>query len=236
MTGTPPFLHVDVPRTGPVRAIALVLHGGRVRDSTPVRARQLAVLRMAPFASSLQQAGGGHGLAVGRLRYLVRGWNGAAQSPVADVNWALDELADRFPGVPLALVGHSMGGRAALYCAGHRGVRAVVGLAPWIEPGDPVEQLAGRRVLIAHGDRDRITSPANSAAYARSAASVAASVSYVEVHGERHAMLRRAGVWHALAGGFVAGALLDVRPEGAEPTAVADVVREALAGHPSLAL
>ena len=57
----------------------------------------------------------------------VRGWNGAQRSPVADVEQALDELAARFPGVPIALVGHSMGGRAAMYAAGHEGVRAVVG-------------------------------------------------------------------------------------------------------------
>jgi pimeloyl-ACP methyl ester carboxylesterase len=234
VTSAPPFLHVDVAQGGPVRAVALVLHGGRARGTSPVRARQLAVLRMAPFASSLRLAGADHGLAVGRLRYLVRGWNGSAQSPVPDVRWALDELADRFAGVPVALVGHSMGGRAALYAAGHPDVHAVVGLAPWIEVGDPVEQLAGRRVLIAHGDRDRITSPVNSAAYARTAASVAASASYVDVRGERHAMLRRATVWHALATDYVLGALLDVPPCDAGAAGTATVAQQALAGRSSL--
>ncbi len=85
------------------------------------------------------------GLAVAQVRYRVRGWNGAERSPVADTSWALDELATRFPDVPVALVGHSMGGRAAIYAAGARRVRAVVGLAPWIEPGDPVAPLTGRR-------------------------------------------------------------------------------------------
>ncbi len=79
------------------------------------------------------------------------------------------------------------------------GAARVVGLAPWIEPGDPFAQLAGRRVLVAHGDRDRMTQRAASAACdpARPRA-VAASASYVSIRGERHAMLRRARLWHEL--------------------------------------
>ena len=88
---------------------------------------------------------GRDGLAVARLRYRVRGWNGADAAPVADAHWALDQLTARFPGVPIALVGHSMGGRAALYAAGHPAVRAVVGLAPWIEPGDTERTIDGLR-------------------------------------------------------------------------------------------
>ena len=78
------------------------------------------------------------------------------------------------------------------YVAGYPSVQAVVALAPWIEQGDPTSQLAGRRLLIAHGTRDRITSAAASAAYAREAAARGRSVSYVRVQDDRHAMLRRA--------------------------------------------
>jgi pimeloyl-ACP methyl ester carboxylesterase len=228
-----PALSVDTPRR-PVRAIAVVLHGGRSVGAAPVRANQLAVLRMLPFARALTAAGSDRGLAVARLRYAVRGWNGAAQAPVGDVRWALDQLGARFPDVPVALVGHSMGGRAALCAAGHDAVRVVVGLAPWIEPGDPVAQLAGRRVLLAHGTRDRVTSPAASAAYARRAAEVASSVSYVSVSDERHAMLRRAAVWHDLAAGFVTGALLGAAPEGTGSRDTANVLTRALAGQATL--
>jgi alpha-beta hydrolase superfamily lysophospholipase len=126
---------------------------------------------------------------------------------VADARWALDDLAARFPGVPVALVGHSMGGRTAIYAADHPSVAAVVGLAPWIEAGDPTDTVAGRRVLIAHGDLDRITSPRASADWARAVAGIAASVSYVRVTGERHAMLRRAKVWTNLTTGYVLGVL-----------------------------
>lgn len=225
-----PFLHVDEP-AGDVRAVALVLHGGRSRGEGRVRASQLAVVRMTPFAASLRAAGRQRGLAVARLRYLVRGWNGAAQSPVHDVRWALGQLARRFPGVPVALVGHSMGARAAIYAAGHESVRAVVGLAPWLETGDPDAQLAGRRLLIVHGDRDRMTSPAESASYARHAANVAASVSYVTIRRERHAMLRRAADWHQLTTGYVLGVLCDAAPEETIGARNANAIEKILSGE-----
>ncbi len=137
-----PKLSVDDP-PGPATAVVLVLHGGRSKSHMAVHATNLALLRMRPFASSLRRAGRSDGLVVARLRYAVRGWNGAEQSPVADANWALHELQTRYPGLPIALVGHSMGGRTALYVAGHANVCAVVGLAPWIEAGDPINPWPG---------------------------------------------------------------------------------------------
>lgn len=228
-----PALDVFEPK-GDIRAVALVLHGGRSRGTGPVRANQLAVLRMRPFVASLRRGGADNGLAVATLRYTVRGWNGSAESPVPDVRWALDELAERFPDVPAALVGHSMGGRAALYAAGHRSVHAVVGLAPWMEAGDPVAQLEGRRLLIAHGDLDRMTSPPESAAYARAARTVAASVSYLSIHRDRHAMLRRAGLWHDLSTGYVLAVMCDKPPGETVRSESANVLVKALAGEPSL--
>jgi dienelactone hydrolase len=228
-----PALSVTVPGTE-VRAVALVLHGGRESDVTRVRATQTAVLRMVPFARSLRRAGGGHGLAVARLRYLVRGWNGPARSPVADVEWALERLAARFGSAPVALVGHSMGGRAAVYAAGHDSVRAVVGLAPWLERDDPVDTVAGREVLVAHGVHDRVTSPKASLGWVRRAGSVAASVSFVSVQGDGHAMLRRAPVWHALATRYVLAMLCDVPPPEAHRSAGTNIIAKVLAGDAPL--
>jgi dienelactone hydrolase len=96
-----------------------------------------------------------------------------------------------------------MGARTALWVAGDEQVTGVVALAPWCEAGDPVAQLAGRDVLIAHGARDRITSPAASLAYARRAVEAGARVRRVEVEGETHAMLRRPRVWDRLVTDFV---------------------------------
>jgi dienelactone hydrolase len=228
-----PFLGVDEP-DGQVQAVALVLHGGRATSSAPVRARQLAVVRMGPFARSLRAAGRDAGLAVARLRYVARGWNGPAQAPVHDVQWAVARLAVRFPDAPIALVGHSMGGRAALYAAGHESVRAVVGLAPWLEPGDPVTQLRGRDLLLAHGDRDRITSAKRSAAYAATAQRIAASVSYISVRGERHAMLHRARIWHELTTGYVLAMLCDRPPAETVSESTAKLLEQALAGAGTL--
>ncbi|MEO9138762.1 MAG: alpha/beta fold hydrolase [Jatrophihabitans sp.] len=215
-------------------AIALVLHGGRSKGTGRVRANQLAVLRMKPFATSLVRAGEAHGLVVARLRYRVRGWNGTDQSPVADTRWALDQLAQRFPDAPVALVGHSMGGRTAMYTADYPTVRTVVGLAPWLEPGDPSAPLAGRRVLVLHGDGDRMTSADESASYVRQAAAIAESVSYVSIHGERHAMLRRARLWHELSTGFVLATLCGLAPEETVGSDSANLLMKALAGQASL--
>jgi pimeloyl-ACP methyl ester carboxylesterase len=226
-----PALSVVAP-DGQTRAVALVLHGGRERGTRPVRPTHLAVLRMTPFATSLLRAGLPHGLAVARVRYLMRGWNGPARSPVPDVEWALHRLRERFGAVPVALIGHSMGGRAAVYAAGDPSVRAVVGLAPWLEKDDPAEPAADRHVLVVHGDRDRITSARSAAAWTRRAAEVAASAGYVSVHGEGHAMLRRPRLWHALTTAYTLAVLCDVDP--ARSGAAASVVTQVLAGDASL--
>jgi predicted esterase len=192
---------------GSVRAAVLVLHGGRESSMQPVRANQLAVLRMLPIARRIASVGRGR-LAVLRLRFGVRGWNGATMSPIADTNWALAQLAERYPDRPIGLVGHSMGGRTALRAAGHQQVGSVVALAPWLPSGEPIDQLAGRHVLLAHGDQDRVTSAAGTSRYADQLAGAGIVASVVTVRGDGHAMLRRAALWHNLAAGFLAGTLL----------------------------
>jgi alpha-beta hydrolase superfamily lysophospholipase len=228
-----PAFDIGAPR-GEVRGVALVLHGGRATSRAPVRPSNLTVLRMAPFANALRRAGAAEGLAVARLRYLVRGWNGATRSPVADVLWALGQIAERYPDAPVGLVGHSMGGRAAIYAAATPAVRVVVGLAPWIEPGDPVEPVTDRHVLIAHGDRDRITSARNSAAWTERARRVAASAAYVNVSGERHAMLHRAKLWHTMTAAYVVATLCGGSPDGTATAPGGRVISKVLAGDASL--
>ena len=156
------------------------------------------------------------------LRYRVRGWNAPDLDPVRDARWALAEVEREHPGVPVVLVGHSMGGRTALRVADHPTVVAVCALAPWIEPGEPYAQLAGRSLLIAHGDRERMTDPAQSYRYAVQARSVASRVARFSVLGDGHAMLKRAGDWTRLVVDFVLGEL------GFEPQApdIANAMRE----------
>ena len=57
--------------------------------------------------------------------------------------------------MPIVLVGHSMGGRAALRAGGDPQVAAVCALAPWTPPGEPVGHLRDQTVAILHGRGDR---------------------------------------------------------------------------------
>jgi alpha-beta hydrolase superfamily lysophospholipase len=189
-------------------AAVLVLHGGRAASRASGERRRLAYWRMVPFALPLARAG----LAVHLLRYRYRGWNGAAADAARDAEFGVAAVAARHPGLPVVLLGHSMGGRAALLAAGADPVVAVCALAPWLRPADPVEQLAGRTVLIAHGDRDRWTSPAASFDYAVRAKRVTDRVARFDVPGAEHSMLSRAGDWHGLVQRFVLGAT-GLRPE-----------------------
>jgi dienelactone hydrolase len=190
-----------------VVAVAVVLQGGKADSFDPGDPRGLAAVRMRPFAASLHRAGRSHGLAVWTVGYRFRGWNGADRSPVADTRWALDEARRRHGDVPVVLVGHSMGGRTAFRAADDASVRGVCALAPWTESGDPVDQLAGRSVLIAHGSWDVVTSAAASRRYAERAAAVTSPVGRLVVEGDIHAMLFRWRRWHLIATGFTLGTL-----------------------------
>ena len=203
MTAAEPMPAVQVHRaTGPVCAVALVLPGGKADSFDPTSPGQLTALRMRPFASALHRSGGQHGLEVRSLRYGVRGWNGSRMSPLRDARRALDDIRSAHGDVPVALVGHSMGGRVAMRVAGDAAVASVVGLAPWLPAEEPVAQLAGRRVLVAHGSLDVVTSPRASRRFAERAASAGADVSFRCVQGETHAMLFRWSLWHRLATRF----------------------------------
>jgi predicted alpha/beta-hydrolase family hydrolase len=188
-----------------VTGVVLVAHGGRSVSSEPTTAVQPAVLRMVPLARAIRRALRGTGALVVRPRFRLRGWNGEQALPVHDLSGILDDVGRRFGPVPIVLVGHSMGARAALRVAGHRGVSAVAALAPWLPPGEPVEQLTGRRVLLVHGSADGITRPDDTWAYAERARSVA-EVTTVEIRNGDHAMLRRASLWHSIAADFARGA------------------------------
>jgi acetyl esterase/lipase len=192
---------------GETKAVVLVLGGGRANSFDPSDPSQLTALRMRPFATTLHRRGRRRGVAVWTVRYRYRGWNGLDRSPVADVQWALDEVRRRHGDVPVVIVGHSMGGRTALAVGGDPSVQGICALAPWTERADPVDQLAGKTILVVHGTLDMVTSPRGSRAYARHAAAAGAAVGYIAMPGEMHAMVLRWSVWHRLASGFALGVL-----------------------------
>jgi len=168
--------------------LVLLLHGGANRRGNPmVSPAQLSVLRMIPIAKRIARAGRGR-LGVFRLLNSHRGWD-STHTPVDDVAWALGELGDRYAGaVPTCLVGHSLGGRAALLAGGSPGVVSVVALNPWVYPTDDAD-LTGRRVLVIHGTDDRVASIERSETVARRLAKTA-DLTFQTVEGGRHAMLR----------------------------------------------
>ncbi len=202
-------------------AVVLVLHGGASRgDVVHVSPAQLSVLRMIPTARRTARAGRGR-LAVLRLLNSYRGWD-ARHTPVADVTWAIGEVAERYGATPVGLVGHSLGGRAALLSATRPEVRSVVALNPWLSPADPPVATTAQ-VLVVHGLRDRIAPAARSAAYVeRLGRRVHAS--YLAVPEGKHAMLRGGADFDRYAAEFTAGALLDPAPNCSGP------VLSALAG------
>ncbi|MDA0172428.1 lysophospholipase [Solirubrobacter taibaiensis] len=175
---------IEVHAPSAPEGVVLVLHGGAARrEDMRVSPTQLSVLRMIPIARRIARAGGDR-LAVFRLLNARRGWD-TTHTPVQDVRWALAEIADRFGPLPTCLVGHSLGGRAALLSAGAPAVRGVVALAPWVYATDVAPGAADRRILIVHGARDRVASPDRSAALAR-----ALGARYLSVPEGKHAMLR----------------------------------------------
>jgi len=192
--------------SGTTTGIVLVAHGGQTSSTEPTSALQPAVLRMIPVGAAIRHALRGSGAVVQRPRFRVRGWNGTQASPVGDLNQALDAIAAEFGPVPVVLVGHSMGARAAVRAAGHPAVSAVAGLAPWLPPGESAGHLAGRSLLLVHGTSDGITSPAETWAFVERARAVT-EVAAVEVRDGDHPMLRRARLWHAIAAEFSRAAL-----------------------------
>ena len=185
--------------------VVLLLHGGAARrDRHAVSPTQLSVLRMVPIAHRLARAGRGR-LAVVRLLNSVRGWD-STHNPVADAQWALDQLQEQYDGLPASLVGHSLGGRAALLAGDHPSVRSVVALNPWVHPKDRVH-LGGRSVLVVHGTEDRIADPARAERLVESL-SRTTDVTHLEIPGGKHAMLRHRSAFEDATADFVTSTLL----------------------------
>ena len=143
----------------------------------------------------------------------LRGWD-EQHTPVRDAYAALDEMTARLGG-PLAtcLVGHSLGGRAALLAADRPEVRSAVALAPWVYPSDVATGLRGRQILIVHGSRDQVARPDRSEALARNL-SRSARVGYIRIIGGTHGMMRRRESFSGLAAQFASATLLGTSVDG----------------------
>lgn len=211
--GRAPMLRIREPEQ--TRAVVLVMHGGQVHSYRPTRWSHLAVARMRPFVKAVERRGNTDGVAVCSLLFAHRGWN-ATGAPIDDARWALEEIQTHFGSVPVVLLGHSMGGRTAVRVAGHPLVVGVVGLAPWLPAGEPVEQLAHRALTIIHGVRDAWVPVSLSRAIADELGGRSTALELVELRATGHAMLRRAHTWHVLAAEAVTRLLADALASAGE--------------------
>jgi predicted esterase len=185
-------------RTGTGQAIAavLVLHGGSADSVLPTQWRNLAVLRLWPVARAIAREV--PNVAVHRLRFAIRGWNGDGASALDDARWALAQLRTLHPGLPVVVVGHSMGGRVAARLGGDADVAGVVLLAPWVPSEDPADQLAGVPVVLVQARRDRSIPLATTEPWISHAENARAKISRTVLPWAEHTMLRRFWVWHRL--------------------------------------
>jgi dienelactone hydrolase len=215
-----------------VGGVVLLLPDGAVASARGASVRAHAALL--PLGRRLARAGRADGLVVHVVRYRGRGWNGSDAQLAADASWAVAEAVRRYGEVPVCLVGHGMGARAALRAAGHAAVEAVCALAPWLPEDDvaaepePVRQLVGRRVLIAHGTNDARTDPELSYRLAERAKKSNRDTCRFEVHADGHALRQYHDEVRSLATDFVLGSLFThpyARP-----------VADALAAPPPLGL
>lgn len=180
------------------RGVVLMLHGGKERGQQVVDARSASWRRSNAMAESISPEAEAADAAVWLLRYRHRGWNGGL-GPVEDARWALDRVREEAGDVPIVLLGHSMGARAAVHVADDPQVRGVVALAPWFPVDDPVAALAGRTLVAAHGSRDQITSPKATRAFVDRSRAVGADASFVDMGRVGHYMLRRVSTWNEFA-------------------------------------
>jgi dienelactone hydrolase len=217
-----------------VTGVVLLAHGGKERSHRPPRPRGGPVQRVRMIARAVAPRLAEHGVAVHTMCFRYQGWNDGERAPVPDVRWAVGQLAARYGGVPLVLAGHSLGGRAVVNAADAPGVVGVLGLAPWLPPGEPTAQLAGRRLLLAHGTQDRVTSPRSSFEYAARARAEGHDVARIVLPGSGHALLARARDWNRLVLAFTSSCLDGAIDGAALPSPrYADVVAEAFeAGAP----
>ena len=194
------------PAPGRPRGIALFCHGGTATSVAPPREQALSLVRMRAIERFVRHEAGPRGITTQLLRYRVAGWNGDQADAYLDTRWAVERIQEEHgDGIPVVLVGHSMGGRAVLRAGGAPQVAAVCALAPWTPPGEPVRHLRERTVVVLHGRGDRWVPPALSADFAARAQAAGARVARFTIAGG-HSMMRGAPRWHAFVRDVVLGA------------------------------
>ncbi|GAA3695603.1 alpha/beta hydrolase [Gordonia hankookensis] len=192
-------------RSSPELAV-LVLPGGTDSSYRPFSPRQASALRMYPFTWSIR-ARFGRSVRVRQVRYRVYGWNGRQDSPMPYARAALDDLERTHPGVPVVLIGHSMGGRVGAQLAADRRVVGLLALAPWWQYADWRFIHDGVRVVAIHGTADQRTYPRRTEKGVHELQARGVDATFVPVPDGDHAMLDHIRLWQGAALDFVGAAL-----------------------------
>ncbi|MFC0314102.1 alpha/beta fold hydrolase [Gordonia phosphorivorans] len=188
------------------RLAVLVLPGGTDFSYRPFSRTQGSAMRMYPFSLSIQ-ARFGDAVRVRQASYRVYGWNGGQASPMPHARYALDRMKAAYPDTPVALVGHSMGGRIVAHLAADPAVSDVLALAPWWQFADWRHIHDDARVLAIHGEADTVTRPHRTRKGIAELTARGVAAEYVSVPDGRHAMLDHLGLWHGRTLDFIGEAL-----------------------------
>lgn len=173
---------------------------------------------MYPFTWSIR-ARFGSTVDVRQVRYRVYGWNGGQASPMPYARAALDEITRDRPDLPVAVIGHSMGGRVAAQLGADPRVVGVLGLAPWWQFADWRFIRDSVLVRAVHGDADRVTFAPRTAKGIAELRARGMDADFLCVPGGGHPMLDHVGVWQRAAVDFVGYALEHVRLQAADDVA-----------------
>ncbi len=193
--------HLVLPSARRARGIVLALHGGAPNSTTATPRFDPGYLRLVLAARAITGRTGGH-LKVALLRNAVRGWNGAAGSPILDAEWALDRITATYPGLPIGLLGHSLGGRLAFAMVTRPEVRSVVALAPWMADAYDGHDFLGKPTLVMHGNIDTITDADASEDLVRRIREVGGEARFESVPGS-HPLMWHAGRVHSMSAKFL---------------------------------
>lgn len=210
----------DLVTVAPVRRphlLVLVLPGGAESSYRPFRPWQGSAVRMYPFSASIA-ARFPRSVRVSQAGYRVYGWNGGQASPLPYARAALDRLTAAHPGVPVAVIGHSMGGRIAAALAADERVTDLLALAPWWQYADWRFIHDDVRVVAMHGEADTVTFARRTAKGIAELQQRGLDATYIPIPGGGHAMLDNVGRWQGAALDFVAAALRRSRNLSAGPT------------------